>query len=78
MTGQRVTKVVNTLRLIEQRVIKLLEVVDPDGRHKETAAAVSSEGTAGATTEADLLNGPATPGEGATQEDIDAILASFD
>jgi len=70
ITGQRITKVVNTLRLIESKIERLSQVVAGD------EAAV--QGDSSDDEEADLLNGPALPQQANSQDEIDALLASFD
>jgi chemotaxis protein CheZ len=73
LTGQRITKVVGTLRFIEERIIKMMDIwggiesfqsIEPESRP-------SREGDAA------LLNGPALDiDEGvASQDDIDALFA---
>lgn len=66
ITGQRITKVVNTLMYVDERVSKMMNLW----------GAVPGEATAGTDPESDdeLLNGPAPEGEGTTQEDIDALF----
>lgn len=72
LTGQRITKVVNTLKFIEERVVRMMEIwggidglsdVDPD-------IVPSKEGDEA------LLNGPALESDldVASQDDIDALF----
>jgi len=75
ITGQRITKVVSTLKSIECKVEQMLDafggrrgVLDPPAPPPSTA--ISSE--------ADLLNGPQLPTNAMDQSDIDKLLASFD
>jgi len=70
LTGQRITKVVNTLRYLEQRVSAMVDIWGVDDQTRPSAA-----GTADARPDAHLLNGPARPGEGRTQDEIDQLLA---
>jgi chemotaxis regulatin CheY-phosphate phosphatase CheZ len=70
LTGQRITKVVNTLRYLEQRVLAMVEIWGVDDQTK--AALVSPTD---ARPDAHLLNGPSRPGEGRTQDEIDQLLA---
>jgi chemotaxis protein CheZ len=65
ITGQRITKVVSTLKSIETKVAHIVEVFRRDS-FGETQSAPAKENDA----EISLLNGP--------QSDIDALLASFD
>lgn len=70
ITGQRITKVVNTLKTIESKVGHLiLTFGDPNG---ERAVMPEVSG------EADLLNGPQLPTVAMDQSDIDKLLASFE
>ena len=64
ITGQRISKVVATLNLIEKRLIGFAE------EHPKMA----SDDTA--PSDDDLLNGPALDGDGLAQSDIDALLNS--
>jgi len=70
ITGQRITKVVNTLKTIETKVGQLVATFgDPAG---EASAAPTAQG------EAVLLNGPQLPTMAMDQSDIDKLLASFE
>ena len=82
ITGQRISKVVTVLQNVETRVGSLLKAF---GTEVDTAANETKESTeAPVTTESsadsdkDLLSGPQIPGAGNSQEEIDALLASFD
>jgi chemotaxis protein CheZ len=72
ITGQRITKVVTTLKTIETKIEQIVSTFGQRG----------GEGTTGpstqATTDADLLNGPQLPAHAMDQSDIDKLLASFD
>lgn len=71
ITGQRISKVVSTLRYIDQRVAAMVAIWGPD-----TMASLQARGeTADTRADAHLLNGPAMPGLGHTQDEIDALLA---
>ncbi|MCB1562233.1 MAG: protein phosphatase CheZ [Alphaproteobacteria bacterium] len=74
ITGQRITKVVKTLKDIEVKVEKLLAVVS----HKMPGSAEEDSGDEGKSGDAALLNGPQLPGSGISQDDIDKLLAEFD
>lgn len=69
ITGQRITKVVATLKAIEGKVAQILAAF---GSRPEAPA----RALAGA--EAGLLNGPQLPAAAMGQSDIDRLLASFD
>lgn len=80
LTGQRINKVVRTLKEIELRVAALIAAFGEE-TSKETAAVpipvpepVIVPGPHG---ESALLNGPQLPDEAKKQAEIDAILASF-
>jgi len=69
ITGQRITKVVNTLKFVEERVDKMIdiwgreafmELIDDDG------GAVDEDGR--------LLNGPQQEGAGISQDEIDKLF----
>jgi chemotaxis regulatin CheY-phosphate phosphatase CheZ len=68
LTGQRITKVVNTLRYLEQRVNAMIEIWGI-----ESAKAIAAE-QVDQRPDAHLLNGPARPGHEKNQNEIDAIL----
>ena len=70
ITGQRITKVVNTLKVIEAKVGQLVQTFGDPG--SETAVAHAAHG------EAVLLNGPQLPTMAMDQSDIDKLLASFE
>ena len=80
ITGQRITKVVNTLKEIEDKVDALvsafgdkIEKVSQKAEKENKAAAAPEE-----LSDADLLAGPQMSGEGISQEEIDRLLADFD
>lgn len=68
LTGQRITKVVNTLRYLERRVNAMIQIWGVDDRVAPVAAEADGR------PDAHLLNGPARAGEGRSQAEIDAIL----
>lgn len=71
ITGQRISKVVNTLRYIDQRVAAMVEIWGADALTSvKPAAAPAADGRA----DSHLLNGPSMPGQGRTQDEIDALL----
>ncbi len=72
ITGQRITKVVDTLHHIERTVLQLAGAF---GHEVDPEAAVPSDERTG---DAALLNGPQLPEEANSQAEIDALLASFD
>ena len=75
ITGQRITKVVKTLQHIEVELDKIVGLFgDDDGGEKPKAKKPDD----GSKTDESLLNGPQLSENAATQEEIDALLASFD
>lgn len=72
LTGQRITKVVNTLKFIEERIVRMMDIWGGLESFKDIPVDVieAAEGDAA------LLNGPKLDGEGghATQDDIDALF----
>lgn len=73
ITGQRITKVVTTLKKIETKVENLLEALTERMgpiHHGESQADARTGDKA-------LLNGPQLPGGGVSQDDIDKLLAEF-
>lgn len=71
ITGQRITKVVGTLKAIEAKVAQIVLAFSHRNGPGGSVEAVS-EG------EASLLNGPQLPAAAMAQSDIDRLLASFD
>jgi chemotaxis protein CheZ len=73
ITGQRITKVVTTLKAIEAKVAQIIlkfgAKTDATQRRDRVPVAVSSD--------AELLNGPQLPSNAMDQSDIDKLLASF-
>ncbi|MCM2343659.1 MAG: protein phosphatase CheZ [Alphaproteobacteria bacterium] len=70
ITGQRITKIVKTLKKIDERVSSLVGMIEG-----KVNAVAGVEGAAGPTS---LLNGPALPQNAISQDDIDKLLAEFD
>ncbi len=71
ITGQRITKVVNALKHIETKIDALLDAFGESIARAPAAPAPVAE-------EDKLVNGPQLPVNANNQDDIDAILASFD
>jgi chemotaxis regulatin CheY-phosphate phosphatase CheZ len=70
ITGQRTTKVVNTLHYLEKRVNSMIEVWGTDGM-----TAPQAEDRVDSRPDAHLLNGPSL--NGVSQDDVDALLANL-
>ena len=82
ITGQRISKVVTALQNVEFRVAALLQAFGEEGGAAAGGTGTPAEESAatkpGAGPDEDLMHGPQLPGEASSQEDIDALLASFD
>jgi len=76
ITGQRISKVLGVLRLIDQRLGALADSIGDTVAEDAPAEVFDSEGNVVDT--AALTHGPQQEGEGNSQDDIDAILAAFD
>ena len=72
ITGQRITKVVTTLKTIEEKVARIIATFG----HK--TAALPSLPAVVLTPEEGLLNGPQLPRQAMDQTDIDKLMSSFD
>jgi chemotaxis protein CheZ len=71
ITGQRITKVVTTLKTIEAKVAQIIAAFGV----KTDASEVPDRPAA--TSPSELLNGPQLPSNAMDQSDIDKLLASF-
>ena len=75
ITGQRITKTVNTLKTIEQKVSDLLRIMgDNMPGSAEGASAVDEDTRTG---DEALLNGPQMQDQAITQDEIDKLLSDF-
>lgn len=72
ITGQRISKVVKTMHQIEERVAGMVRLLEGSGIEPAPAPVVEEN------EDLKLLNGPQLAGVGNSQDDIDALLASFD
>jgi len=72
ITGQRITKVVKTLKTIEEKVEALMHILGDEN----AAAGGADDDTR--TGDAALLNGPQMAGQAISQEEIDRLLGDFD
>ena len=73
LTGQRITKVVGTLKFIETHIVRMMEIWGGLEAFKD----IEAEQIAACAGDARLLNGPKVEGEAghASQDDIDAMFA---
>lgn len=79
ITGQRITKVVKALQQIETKVEALLAAFGEEvAQQRKRRGDKSDQPQAPEDEEKALMNGPASTGEGVSQDDIDALLAGFD
>jgi chemotaxis protein CheZ len=72
ITGQRITKIVATLKTIEGKVAHIIRTFGPG------ITAVSKQSAKSETADDDLLNGPQLPAHAMDQSDIDKLMASFE
>jgi chemotaxis protein CheZ len=70
ITGQRITKVVSTLKTIETTIARIVATFGRASIERRHAAPISEAES--------LLNGPQLPASAMDQSDIDKLLASFD
>ena len=70
ITGQRITKVVGTLKTIERTIARIVETFGRSTIQPQDVAPVAEVES--------LLNGPQLPASAMDQSDIDRLLASFD
>ena len=79
ITGQRISKVVNTLKEIETRIDAMMAAFGAaGGRPAGEADSAQDEAQKAAEDEANLLNGPAMPDVAQSQADIDALFDQLD
>ncbi len=69
ITGQRMTKIINTLRFIEDRIVSMINIWGAEAfMDLPVGADDEREG------DDQLMNGPTAENEGITQDDIDALF----
>jgi len=79
VTGQRITKVVKALKHIESKVDALVGAFGEDiAKYKAAHPTAEVKKEQDPMSDAALLNGPQLPDNASKQDDIDALLASFD
>ncbi|OUS18722.1 hypothetical protein A9Q97_00465 [Rhodospirillales bacterium 47_12_T64] len=69
ITGQRMTKIINTLRFIEDRIVSMINIWGVEAFVDLPVGA--EDGREG---DDQLMNGPSAENEGITQDDIDALF----
>jgi chemotaxis protein CheZ len=72
ITGQRITKVVNTLKFIEERVNAMVDIWGSESFDGTSAAATTKP--VAASDDSHLLNGPQLENRGISQDDIDKLF----
>lgn len=72
LTGQRIQKIVRTMREVERQILRMVIVFSLQKTDK--AKQLDQERRDKLMTEVELLNGPQLPGQSMAQEDIDDIL----
>lgn len=70
LTGQRITKVVKTLKYIEARINAMIEIWGPDNIAEIVPKAAEDHRD----DDSKLLNGPALENQGISQDEIDALF----
>ena len=73
ITGQRITKIITTLKSIETKVAQIIATFGGRNPNQPAAAIAPPQ-----MDEDELLNGPQLPAMAMDQSDIDKLLASFD
>ncbi len=68
LTGQRIAKVVQTLRFLENRVLAMIDIWGLDDRDARDRTPEAEKA------KCDLLNGPARKGEGIDQSQVDLVI----
>jgi len=74
ITGQRTRKVINVLRFLEERIDTMMAIWGEPLVAPAPAPPLMNEAAKPVSEEAALLNGPAKPGEGLVQSDVDMML----
>ena len=69
ITGQRITKVVNTMNFIDERIKRMMDIWGGSELFKGLVPEQEESAPAG-----DTLHGPALPDERISQADIDALF----
>jgi len=78
ITGQRITKVVRTLKVIESKVEGVLGAFGDEVARERKKDLDNELGARAAKVEEQNLHGPASGEDATSQDDIDKLLASFD
>ncbi len=73
ITGQRINKVIGTMRFLEERIAALIDIWGAEAFTDLPVAQADADAEDG--DERDLLNGPQLENEGISQNEIDALFA---
>jgi chemotaxis protein CheZ len=74
LTGQRTGKVIQVLRYLEGRINAMIGIWGLDGAEGRATAVEAVEHERARSGETALLNGPALPGQGLDQADVDMVM----
>ena len=75
ITGQRITKVVNTLKFVEERISSMIRIWGEDSLQEAVDSSILFGGHRPGHEDNHLLNGPQLEGSGCNQADIDALFS---
>ncbi|MCH8835651.1 MAG: protein phosphatase CheZ [Proteobacteria bacterium] len=78
ITGQRITKVVNTLKDIEERIDALVAAFGSEIEKVKAEQTEAEEKEEKKASDEELVHGPQLPEDAKSQAEVDALLASFD
>lgn len=78
ITGQRITKVVNTLKDIEERIDALVAAFGSEIEKVKAEQPEAEEKEEKKDSDEKLVHGPQLPEDAKSQAEVDALLASFD
>lgn len=74
ITGQRISRVVNALQHVENKVDVLLGFFGDDLKNGQASPKSPKRARGNDRPDEDLMNGPQMPGKGVSQDDIDALF----
>lgn len=76
ITGQRITKVIGCLQFLEEKITRLMSLFG-DTKDMDAIRAALVVDNKSERKDAHLLGGPALPGDGPSQQEIDALFANL-
>ncbi|MQX37517.1 protein phosphatase CheZ [Roseospira navarrensis] len=74
LTGQRISKVVNAMKFIEERIDSMMDIWGRDGFLEYQQSEAADDTSSQDQRDQDLLNGPQRQGGGISQDEIDALF----